>query len=326
VTGRYGTLGEVFYVESDFWPLNTALYVRDFKGHDRRFIAALLESMDLAQHDGAAAVPGLNRNQLHELPVRVPPLETQRRIADVLGAIDDLIENNQRRVELLEEMAKAIYREWFVHFRFPGHESATFVDSPLGPIPEGWEVMSSSTLVEVNPRIRVEKSHEAPLFVMADLDNRLAACFPSATRVGGSGSKFQDGDTLLARITPCLENGKSGLVQGLGPGVVARGSTEFIVLRGRVVGESFTYCLARSEEFRGHAKASMSGASGRQRVRTESLDTFLVAAPPKPLSDEFESHAWPLLKAAHNLQVEAGQLATLRDQLLPKLVTGQIVV
>jgi type I restriction enzyme, S subunit len=139
VTGRYGTLGEVFYLEDDFWPLNTALYVRDFKGNDPEFVAALLTAMDLAQHDGAAAVPGLNRNQLHKVPVSVPTPEVQHRVAQTLRCLDDLIGNNRRRVEVLEEMARAIYREWFVHFRFPGREDATFVDSDLGTIPEGWE-------------------------------------------------------------------------------------------------------------------------------------------------------------------------------------------
>ncbi|OFT90877.1 restriction endonuclease subunit S [Brevibacterium sp. HMSC24B04] len=140
VTGRYGTLGQVFYLAEDFWPLNTSLYVRDFKGNDPRFVAVLLRSLDLARYDGAAAVPGLNRNHLHTLPVRVPDLPVQSVIAQVNRVFDDLIENNRRRVEVLEEMARAIYREWFVKFRFPGHEHAPMVDSALGPIPEGWEV------------------------------------------------------------------------------------------------------------------------------------------------------------------------------------------
>jgi type I restriction enzyme S subunit len=96
VTGRYGTLGDVFYITEDFWPLNTALYVRDFKGNNPRYVAALLQSMNLAQYDGAAAVPGLNRNQLHTVPVRIPSVDTQHTIASVLQALDDLIETTGR--------------------------------------------------------------------------------------------------------------------------------------------------------------------------------------------------------------------------------------
>lgn len=140
VTGRYGTLGQVFYLEEDFWPLNTALYVRDFKGNEPRYVAALLECMNLAQYDGAAAVPGLNRNQLHELPVPLADHSAQVAIAETLCALDGLVVNNRRRVEVLEDLARTIYREWFVNFRYPGFERVVLVDSDLGPIPEGWNV------------------------------------------------------------------------------------------------------------------------------------------------------------------------------------------
>jgi type I restriction enzyme, S subunit len=146
VTGRYGTLGEVFLIEGDFWPLNTALYVRDFKGNDPRFVAALLESLKLGQNDGAAAVPGVNRNQLHRLPVVCPDTDTQRTIAAVFGALDRLIENNMVRVKVLEQMVQALYWEWFVRFRYPGHEHVPLVHSDLGPIPRGWQVCTIADL------------------------------------------------------------------------------------------------------------------------------------------------------------------------------------
>ncbi|HVH25568.1 MAG TPA: restriction endonuclease subunit S [Vicinamibacterales bacterium] len=89
VTGRYGTLGEVFYVEEDFWPLNTSLYVEDFKGNDPRFITYFMRQLDFGTRDAAGAVPGVNRNHLHAMTVRVPPLVVQRRIASILSAYDD---------------------------------------------------------------------------------------------------------------------------------------------------------------------------------------------------------------------------------------------
>ncbi|MBE4720555.1 restriction endonuclease subunit S [Pseudarthrobacter sp. AB1] len=325
VTGRYGTLGQVFYIAEDFWPLNTALYVRDFKGNEPRFVAALLRSMNLAQYDGAAAVPGLNRNHLHTVPVRVPAVRTQGQIADVLQAFDDLIENNRRRIEVLEEMARAIYREWFVKFRYPGHGDVPMVDSALGLIPEGWQIAPTSTAIRVNPRIKLDKA-EHPFIAMGDLDERSMGCRPSQVRSGGSGAKFERGDTLFARITPCLQNGKTGLVQSLADGEVGLGSTEFIVLRGQLVGSAFTYCLAREDAFRGHAIASMSGASGRQRVRNECFDTYLIAVPPQRLADTFETTMEPLFSQAAVLLDGAVRLEALRDVLLPKLVTGQIDV
>ena len=134
VTGRYGTIGEVFYVAEDYWPLNTALYVTDFKGNHTRFVAYLLESVLRNYQSDKAAIPGVNRNVLHELKVRCPDTTIQGRIAGVLSAYDDLIENNRRRMALLEETARQLYREWFVRLRFPGHEHTRITNG----VPEGW--------------------------------------------------------------------------------------------------------------------------------------------------------------------------------------------
>ena len=116
ITGRYGTLGKVYFVTEDFWPLNTTLYVRDFKGNDPRFIAYFLRSLDFSACSDKAAVPGLNRNHLHEAAVRVPPLTEQRAIAHILGTLDDKIELNRRMNQTLEEMARALFKSWFVDF------------------------------------------------------------------------------------------------------------------------------------------------------------------------------------------------------------------
>lgn len=257
-------------------------------------------------------------------PIRLPDLVSQRAIVAVLGSIDDLIENTQRRVELLEEMARAVYREWFVKFRFPGHEDVPLVDSPLGSTPEDWEIAPVSAAVTVNPRIKLDKAVGHPFIAMGDLDERTMGCRPSQVRSGGSGTKFAQGDTLFARITPCLENGKTGLVQTLADDEVGLGSTEFIVLRGRDVGSAFTYCLARDSDFRRHAIASMSGASGRQRVRNECFDSYLLAVPPRGLADAFEGSVEPLFSQVAVLTDETERLGQMRDLLLPKLVSGQI--
>src|SRR5947209_3754134 len=149
VTGRYGTLGDVFYIKEDFWPLNTSLYVRDFKGNNPLFISYFLRTLNLAHQNGAGAVPGVNRNALHMLSVRIPPLPIQRAIAGILSAYDDLIENNTRRIAILEETTRLLYQEWFVKFRFPGHEEVKMVESEVGMVPEGWEVVSFFDIAHV---------------------------------------------------------------------------------------------------------------------------------------------------------------------------------
>lgn len=135
VTGRYGTIGEVFYLEEDYWPLNTALYVIDFKGNDPKFSAYFLRNVLKGYQSEKAAVPGVDRNVLHEIKVRAPSHALQLRIAETLSTYDDLIENNRRRMALLEESARQLYREWFVRLRFPGHEHTPIVDG----VPQGWE-------------------------------------------------------------------------------------------------------------------------------------------------------------------------------------------
>lgn len=293
---------------------------------DPTFFYYLMNTVDFAATATGTALPYLKVSTLNRIQVSVPDLMTQQVLGKVLEGFDDLIENNRRRVEVLEEMARAIYREWFVKFRYPGHEDVPLVDSALGPLPEGWGVSAASDIVEVNPRIKPDKSIEHPLITMSDLDERTMVCCPSGVRAGGSGAKFQQGDTLFARITPCLQNGKTGLVQFLAEDEVGLGSTEFVVLRGRLVGSVFTYCLARDDRFRGHAIASMSGASGRQRVRNECFDSYLLATPPKCLAKAFEVTAGPLISQIQILFNNSMRLEALRDTLLPKLVTGQIDV
>ena len=281
----------------------------------------------IRQHTlSGATVDRIPVGEMPNWPILLPSLETQRAVLSVLNSIDGLIENNRRRIEVLEEMARAIYREWFVRFRFPGHQAARLVNSEHGLTPEGWDLAAASDVLLINPRIKLDKGVSHPFINMGDLSEKGMSCRPSEYRSGGSGSKFVVGDTLFSRITPCLQNGKTGLVQTLGDSEVGRGSTEFIVLRGRLVGSAYTYCLARNEHFRAHAEASMSGASGRQRVRNECFDSYLIAVPPREVAQQFEQASQPMFARIRILTDETLTLVRLRDRLLPKLVTGQIDV
>ena len=327
VTGRYGTLGEVFYIEKDFWPLNTSLYVRDFKGNNSRFVAYLLKSLDLGRSNAAGAVPGVNRNHLHSLEIVAPSIEIQGRIATFLSAYDDLIDNNTRRIEILEEIARRLYEEWFVQFRFPGYEGVKFKESELGPIPEGWEVVALEKAVEINPKTKVERDGEKVFVPMGALSETGMVISGWEIKSGNSGAKFQNGDTLVARISPCLENGKTGFVDFL-PATqpTACGSTEFIVLRSRSLCPEIVYCLSRSDRFREVAMKSMSGATGRQRVRVESIVGYPIAQPEGELVAKYHAFAQPCFKEIRALANKNANLRQQRDLLLPKLISGEIDV
>lgn len=323
VTGRYGTLGEVFYIREDFWPLNTSLYVQDFKGNDPRFVAYFLGHLDLASRNAAGAVPGVNRNHLHAMAVRVPYVSEQRRIAETLAAYDDLIENNLRRIRILEEMARISYREWFVALNPVGLVHS--VDSQERP--HKWNKVPLRECVQVNPKIVVPREGEKPFLSMGALSNDSMLTGDVEQRTGNSGSKFQNGDTLFARITPCLENGKTAFVQFLPDSdSVACGSTEFIVLRSKTLTPEFVYLLARSDEVRGPAIKSMTGASGRQRVQEQCFDTMTVVQPPADILARFTKIVRPMFQLVQQLHLQNRSLRRTRDLLLPRLMSGQLLL
>ncbi len=151
VIGRKGSLGTVFYIEEDYWPHDTTLWIKDFHGNVPKFTYYFLSTLNLANFDVGASNPTLNRNHIHLLPIYWPPIPTQHKIASILSAYNDLIENNIRRIAILEEMAQTIYQEWFVNFRYPGHEKDTMVESELGMIPERWGKVTVGDLVKRIP-------------------------------------------------------------------------------------------------------------------------------------------------------------------------------
>lgn len=254
-----------------------------------------------------AKMPRGNREQIMRFAFPLPSLSEQERIAGVLGAYDDLIAVNVRRMALLEEAAHRLYRE-----RFVTHADPAWPSRPLGEV------------AEVDPFIPVPKhKEEEPLFVsMGALDERSMCVdiFHAEWRKASGGSRFQNGDSLLARISPCLENGKAGFVMGLRPDEVAVGSTEFIVFRGKVWSGHMLYCLLRTPTFRGHAANSLRGADGRQRAQTPFLAAYRVPEPPPEAVAAFDAQVGPYFEAVGVLARENALLREARDGLLPRLL------
>jgi type I restriction enzyme, S subunit len=327
------SLGEAAYVSVDreFSIKNIALFKPDPEIVLGRYLYYLVRSPGFQGSAKSArtgsAQPFLGLAQLRRHPVRYHrDISTQHKIAAILSAYDDLIENSDRRIKLLEEIAQRIYREWFVDFRYPGHEDVPRVISELGSTPKGWELLSAAEAMTINPRIVVDRKAVRPFIPMASLSENGMHVSPIEERVAASGSKFENGDTLFARITPCLENGKTAYVQCLPDNVAAIGSTEFIVLRSRRLCPEFVYLLARDPRFRLHAKASMSGATGRQRVRDDCFDSFALAIPPGLVLNVFADTVRPLFALSHELFMGITWLRATRDLLLPRLISGEIDV
>ena len=190
----------------------------------------------------------LNTTILSSVPIRLPALEIQKRIADILSAYDDLIENNQKQIKLLEEAAQRLYKEWFVDLRFPRHENTRIVDG----VPEGWNWCKLEDAIQFDPKVTLTKERMKQFIPMSALSTSSMVLDESqfTETTSNSGSKFQNGDTLLARITPCLENGKTAYVSGLKSDEGAVGSTEYIVMRAKTINAYMVYLLERTDDFR----------------------------------------------------------------------------
>jgi type I restriction enzyme S subunit len=280
-----------------------------------------------------------------KFPLRLPDRDTQDAIAGLLGALDDKIEQNRRTAAKLEALARATFRAWFVDFApvhakaagatfYPGLPPAafaalptTFTDSPLGPIPEGWEAKPLDEACTINPPLPLKKGHAAPYLDMKNMPTQGHRPNEVTDRPFSSGMRFQNGDTLVARITPCLENGKTAFVDFLDGDKVGWGSTEFIVIRPKPpLPPLYGYCLARTGEFRDFSIQNMSGTSGRQRVPATAMSHYFFAVPNEPVAAAFGQTIGPLFDLIRAGDEESSHLAALRDYLLPRLLSGAVRV
>ena len=290
---------------------------------DVRFIKYCFDLLqrDCKQISQGTAQDNLSWQKLSTIEFPAPPIETQHRIADILSAYDDLIENNRKQIKLLEEAAQRLYKEWFVDLRFPGYEHTKITDG----VPEGWEKCSLGDVIEFDPKIQLTKDQMKQFVPMSALSTSSMvldmAEFSETT--SNSGSKFQNGDTLLARITPCLENGKTAFVHGIQSPEGAVGSTEYIVMRSKYLNPYMVYLHARTDGFRQSAINSMSGSDGRQRVKADKLKALSYLLPPTTVVNQFGLFAAPIFELVFDLNEQSFQATQARDRLLPKLMNGE---
>lgn len=195
----------------------------------------------------------------------------------------------------------------------------------MGPLPRGWQAVPMADAFEINPSHSLRRGAEATYLEMAGVPTSGHCADSIAVRPFGSGTKFRNGDTLLARITPCLENGKTAFVDFLDGDEIGWGSTEFIVLRPKApLPEYMAYLLCRHPPFREFAERSMSGTSGRQRVQNDVLATYRIAVPPAAVAAAFGELVNPLQQVISGNHAKAATLGALRDTLLPRLISGQL--
>ncbi len=238
----------------------------------------------------------------------LPPLPEQKAIAEVLSSLDDKIDLLHRQNKTLEQMTETLFRQWFV-------EEAG----------EDWEEGVISDMIDFNPRRVLAKETIAPYLEMSSLNTHTFNPDGWYEREFKSGTKFINEDTLLARITPCLENGKTAYVTFLRENQVAWGSTEYIVMRPKQgIHPFFAYTLARNSDFRDYAEGCLAGSSGRQRIDLDHLKNFDMAIPSKYILENSNNMLEDIVPKLRVNAIQIKTLENLRDTLLPKLMNGEV--
>lgn len=337
------SIGTFIWSQGDAWLNQHIFRVVAKEGVDQNFLHFLMLYLQpnfqaIAGNKQTTGLGHVTKRDLGDMLIQIPEIDEQYRIVEVLQPIQERIALASRIATTLEETARALFRSWFVDFD-PVHAKAEGGDPGLpaeiaalfpdrfddNGLPEGWSEGSPAEFADINPTTPLERGKSAPYIDMAALPTSGPSILKLGLRPTGSGARFLNGDTLLARITPCLENGKTALVDCLPPNEAAWGSTEFIVLRPKEgTPDALPYLIARHPSFRDHMIAGMSGTSGRQRVSAEAVNRWQMAIPTDEIVTAFADAVTPVFAKITELAQFSASLAGLRDTLLPKLISGEL--
>lgn len=310
IIGRVGAYcGATYYENKPIWISDNALSAKAIGKNNTTYLYYLLKNLDLNQFAEGSSHPLLTQKLLKSVETKAAlnPNE-QKSIASVLSSLDDKIDLLRRQNKTLESLAETLFRQWFIL-------DNTGISGSIDQI------------IDFNPKRNLTKSQDATYLDMAGLSTVIFRANGYYRRPFSSGTKFTKRDTLLARITPCLENGKAAYIDFLDDNETGWGSTEFIVMRPKKkIHPLISYIMCRNPDFKEYAESCMEGSTGRQRVNLDHLKKFNVYLPSvatlhtlNELIDSFEN------KLINNSQ-QIGSLETLRDTLLPKLMSGEVRV
>lgn len=354
VVGRSGSIGGGQFISESFWPLNTTLWVKDFKCNDARYCYYLLKNIDFLTYNVGSGVPTLNRNHIHPHPVMLAPPYEQKAIASVLGALDDKIENNCQMNKTLEEMARAIFKSWFVDFdpvhakaagNAPAHmdaETAALFPSSFGDdgLPAGFNL---KTLKDEDVELESGKRPKG------GIDKSLNEGIPSI----GAESLQKIGDFEYSKVKfvgeEFAENISKGWVQNYDVAIYKDGANvgdptrvglfgngfpfdKFMVnehvflLRSKKLGQPFLYSLCQSENISHQLKSMGTSKAAQPGLNQQEVLSCEYVAPPQVLIAAFNKSVLPLINYRLSVGLQNQTLAELRDTLLPKLISGEIRV
>lgn len=333
VTGRSGSLGSVQYIEGKCWPLNTTLYVKDFKSNYPRYVYYFLKTMHLEQYNAGAGVPTLNQNHLHSLKINIHEKDVQRRVASILSAYDNLIENNNKRIRLLEQMAENLYKEWFVRFRFPGHEKAEFENG----LPTGWKEWKlgewgikldtgnrpkggiDDTLSDGIPSLGAEAIKDLASFDYSSTKYIPREFYEKMKRGRNTGNDillYKDG-AYIGKVTLFRD--------GFPFSEYAINEHVFFISPTAKVYQTYLYFTLHQEAYFSlmqnlNRNAAQPGLSRPDIVRVK------IMVPSESIIEEYNKKIEPMLSIIFKLAKQNAFLAKQRDLLLPRLMSGKLEV
>lgn len=333
VIGRSGTLGKAQYINENYWPHNTSLYVKDYKGNYPKFVYYFLCGFETNKHGGGSAVPTLNRNNLSSIDVKIPDYETQHRIAEILSTYDDLIENNQKRIKLLEEVAMRLYKEWFINLHFQGCENTTIVDG----LPDGWSIIK---LEEIYKKLETGSRPKG------GIDKNLADGVVSigAENVIGLGKYNYNNDKIVPKDffakmkRGILENkdiliykdgayiGKTTLFQDDFPHKNACVNEHVFLLHAKEEYMQYYLFLTLYQPIYFKKMQKLNKNAAQPGINQGSIKSLQIILPSENIIKKFDDIITPLFGKVFVLAKQAELLKIARNKLLPKLMSGEIEV
>lgn len=323
VMGRSGSLGTIQFINEPFWPHNTSLWVKDFKGNDPKYVYYRLQAFDFTRFNAGAGVPSLNRNHLDTLEVEAPLVPAQRRIGSILSAYDDLIANNLCRVKILEEMARALYREWCVELRHPGHPAAR--TSPTR-FPAGWEIRKLGQVAAVNraqitARSAPDQVHYVDISSVGPGWINEITTYNFAEAPGRARRVVQHGDVIWS----CVRPNRRAHALVMRPATNTIASTGFAVLTAERVPFPFLYFATTTDDFVAYLTNHATGAA-YPAVTAKTFEDADLLIPPLPLLRQFDVVVRPIVEEISVLQDQVRNLRLTRDLLLLRLFSGAITL
>lgn len=323
VIGRKGSLGTIHYVDGPYWPHDTTLWSKDIKGNHARFVYYFLHTLGLEHYDVGNSNPTLNRNHIHGLAITIPEYRIQERIASILSAYDDLIENDRRRIQLLGQAARLLYKEWFVRLRFPGYEHVKVEDG----VPEGWERKTALEVMAVlsggTPKTNVSGywGGDIPFFTPKDATDCLYTFSTERTLtedgLRNCSSRLYPKDTIF--ITARGTVGKLTLAQT----DMAVNQTCYALIAHPPLDQHFLYfaLVEGVEQFRSRAVGAVFDA-----IIRDTFEQIPFLVPDESVIRMFSKHVTPMIRQIDALSHETRKLAQARDLLLPRLMSGEVTV